>query len=353
VKLFDGAWEHVLGFSGSRHDRHNFTDGAEDSRFEGVKRKLDYQTNFYLDTPSFAGAQHVFTALLEDENEEVLSQSAFTDVDRSIDTRGLAGQYQLALFDRVFLTGGARRDGNELFEDATTWKATAAYLLGETAARLKASYGTGVKNPTIFELFGFAANFQGNPDLRPEEAKGWDAGVEQSLFDGRLLAEAVYFERRIDKLIAGAGQTAVNLDGESRSRGLELSATASLLPGLDLRAAFTVMRTEDPSGAELPRRPGEIGSVNVSYRFLEDRALVDLGVVHNGSQRDFAFDALFNRSSVTLGSYTLVNLAGSYRLADGLELFGRVENLLDETYEEVLTYGAPGIAAYAGLRVRY
>lgn len=353
LRLFDGAWEQTLGFSGSRNDRHLQDNGVETSRFEGTKRKLDYQSDVYLSTPAFAGAEQVFTALLEDEREAVLAQSAFSDVDRKIESRAVAGQYQLALFDRVFLTAGARSDDNEQFEDSTSWRTTAAYLHEETATKLKASYGTGVKNPTVFELFGFTANFRGNPDLQPEEARGWDAGIEQALFGDRLNLEAVYFDQRIDELIVGAGQTAVNLDGESRSRGLELAATAKLLPGLDLRAAFTIMRTSDPDGGELVRRPGETGSLNISYRFLEDRALVDLGVIHNGSQRDFAFDAMFNRFAVTLDSYTLVNLAGSYRLTEKLELFGRVENLLDEEYEEVFTYGAPGIAAYAGMRVSF
>ena len=353
LKLFDGAWEQTLGFSGSRQDRHLQDNGVETSRFEGTKRKLDYQSDVYVATPSLAEAEHVFTVLLEDEREDVLAQSAFTDVDRKIESRAAAGQYQLALLDRVFLTGGARSDDNEQFEDSTSWRATVAYLHKETSTKLKASYGTGVKNPTAFELYGFTANFRGNPNLEPEEANGWDAGIEQALFGDRLNLEAVYFNQRIDKLIAGAGQTAVNLDGESHSRGVELAATASLLPGLDLRAAFTIMRTSDPDGGELVRRPGRTGSLNIGYRFLEKRALLDLGVIHNGSQRDFAFDATFNRFAVTLESYTLVNLAGSYRLTEKLELFGRVENLLDEEYEEVFTYGAPGIAAYAGMRVSF
>jgi outer membrane cobalamin receptor len=53
---------------------------------------------------------------------------------------------------------------------------------------------------------------------------------------------------------------------------------------------------------------------------------------------------------VTLGSYTLVNLAGSRRLSSSLEVFGRVQNLLDEEYEEAGGYGTPGRSAYLGIR---
>lgn len=37
---------------------------------------------------------------------------------------------------------------------------------------------------------------------------------------------------------------------------------------------------------------------------------------------------------------------------DNIEIFGRVENVFDENYEEVYTYGTPGRAGFAGLRIR-
>ena len=56
---------------------------------------------------------------------------------------------------------------------------------------------------------------------------------------------------------------------------------------------------------------------------------------------------------VTLGSFTLVNLSASYAIADGVELFARGENLLDEDYQEVFGFGTPGVAGYAGIRIRF
>ncbi len=76
-------------------------------------------------------------------------------------------------------------------------------------------------------------------------------------------------------------------------------------------------------------------------------------MIYNGRQNDFAFDSSFNRSIVRLDAYTLVNLAGAYRLTEGVELFGRIENLLDEDYEEVFTFGTPGRTAFAGLRLEF
>jgi vitamin B12 transporter len=353
LKLCADRWEHIFGLGYTEHDRDNFVSGVKDSRFKGSKHKFDYQTNLYLATPELAESKHTLTFAFDAEWEAVVSRSAFIDIDRDIETRSFAGQYQLSLFDRVFLSAGLRYDQNDLFADATTYRITAAYRHKESGTRLKGSYGTGVKNPTIFELFGFTQTFRGNPNLQAEEGRGWDIGIEQALFDGRLLLDVTYFDQRIDKLIVGAGQTALNLDGESRSYGVEVAVLLALLSGLDLRGTYTYMHTRDANGNELVRRPQHLGSVGVNYRFLADRANVTLGVIYNGRQSDFAFDAFFNRSIVRLGAYTLVNLAASYQVTRNVQLFGRLENLLDDHYEEVFTFGAPGRAGYAGVRVRF
>ena len=53
---------------------------------------------------------------------------------------------------------------------------------------------------------------------------------------------------------------------------------------------------------------------------------------------------------VTLKSYTLVNLGADYRINERWQVYGRVENLFDEQYEEVFSFLSPGRAVYAGLR---
>ncbi|MNC89725.1 vitamin B12/cobalamin outer membrane transporter [compost metagenome] len=55
----------------------------------------------------------------------------------------------------------------------------------------------------------------------------------------------------------------------------------------------------------------------------------------------------------TLDEFVLVSLAGSYEMTESIELFGRVENLLDEDYEEVFGNNTPGIGVYAGFRVGF
>ena len=100
-------------------------------------------------------------------------------------------------------------------------------------------------------------------------------------------------------------------------------------------------------GAEELRRPRHIASLNLDYRFLMDRASLNLGADIHGAQRDTDF-ATF--AQVTLPAYTLVRVAGSYEFAPHWQLTARVENALDEDYEEVVGYRTRGFGIFAGLR---
>jgi vitamin B12 transporter len=66
------------------------------------------------------------------------------------------------------------------------------------------------------------------------------------------------------------------------------------------------------------------------------------------------FDNDFNTyppERVSLGGYGIVDLAASYQLSQSFEIFGRVDNLFDKEYQEVLGYGTLGAAAYGGIKV--
>jgi vitamin B12 transporter len=53
-----------------------------------------------------------------------------------------------------------------------------------------------------------------------------------------------------------------------------------------------------------------------------------------------------------VSSYTLVSAGGSFSVGERLEVFARVENLLDAPYEEVIGYATPGRGVLAGFRWR-
>jgi len=353
LSLLDDRWEQILGIAHTDHRRKSRTAKVETGSFTGITRAIDYRSSLFLDTPEILQASHVATVAVQDEHSKAESVSAFSSFDRSIGSTGFVGQYQVTFADRLSLSGAVRHDRNDLFRDANTFRLTGAYAHPPTGTKLRASYGTGVKNPTLFELYGFAANYQGNPDLRPERGTGWDIGIDQPFLAGRAIADATFFEQQIEDLIQGMGQTSVNLPGQSRIRGLETGLSLQLLDGLSARAAYTYSAGRDATGAELVRRPRNIASLNLDYRLPGDRANFNLGILYTGAQKDWAFDAAFNRQVVDLKPFVLVNLAGAYQVNDNVGVYARLENLLDTQYQEVYTYGAPGRAGYAGLKVRF
>lgn len=351
-RMFEDRWEHILGATRSDQATDYFTNKAKTSSYEGDRTRFDYQSNLYLDTHGGAAA-HTLTFLAEQEREGVVVDSAWSNLDRSIDSTGLVGQYQLGIHDTLFLTAALRHDRNELFENATTYRLTGAWNIDATGTKLRASWGTGVKNPTMFELYGYTQTYQGNPDLKPESATGWDVGIDQALWNGDVVVDATYFDMRIGDLITGSGMTSINLPGDSKINGVELGIAVSPLENLFVRASYTYTDGKDATGAELVRRPPHLASLDVNYVFLDGRANANLAIVYNGAQKDWYYDAFWGRHVVTLPAYTLVNVAGSYRLSDNAEVFGRIENLFDEQYQEVFSYGTPGRSAYAGLRLTF
>lgn len=350
---FDGAWQQILGATWTDQNRNYRTKGLSTSTYQGTTAKVDYQSNVFLETPEILDARHTLTFAADYKEDGVVSSSAWSDLDRSVGSAGLVGQYQLGLMDSLYLTGAVRYDANEMFEDTTTGRLTAAYTLPATGTKVRGSWGTGVKNPTLFELYGYTQTYHGNRRLKPEQATGWDVGIDQPVWDDRVILDVTYFRQRISDLITGAGNTSVNLAGESKIDGVEAGIGIAPADGLFIRAAYTYTDGTDATGAELVRRPRDTASLTVNYAFLDDRANVNLSVVYNGAQTDWAWNKRYAQRTVDLDAYTLLNVAASYQMTEQAQLYGRVENLLDERYEEVWSYGGSGIAAYAGVKIRF
>jgi vitamin B12 transporter len=145
--------------------------------------------------------------------------------------------------------------------------------------------------------------------------------------------------------------TTRNEDTHSTQKGVELFANARLSDAFDLDVAYTHLNAKQ-DGVEEIRRPPDSGSVNLTWHASGDRAYVTATVRYNGDTTDSDFSA-FPTRTVTLKAYTLVNLAGSLKVNDTVELFARAENLMNEKYEEVYGFQTPGRAAYGGVRLRF
>lgn len=358
LSLLDGSWRHKLGLSHFRADTDYLKNGAVTSSSKGETTTYDYQTDYTLDTPALA-ASHLFTFAYQHKRDEIDSY-----VEAEVDQDSFVGQYQLSLFEDLSLTGAIRRDAHDLFDDANTYRLTAAYHLDATNTKFRASYGTGVKNPTINELYGYGSTYKGNPDLKPERGKGWDAGIDQSFLSDRLSLGLTYFDQRISDEIgttyvfdAGSGTyvgTPINDSATSRHRGVEVELTARPVDALTLRLSYSYTHARDgKTGLAEVRRPANQGSFDATWRFLENRASASLGLVYTGDFTDVVYTRSWSSQAQDMNSYIVANVAGSYELTDNVELYGRVENLFDEEYEEVYSYGSLGRGAFAGVKASF
>ncbi len=313
------------------------------------------------------GLQQRSTLFMQWESEEFRNKTPSFPSQVPTQDRDLFGfglEHQIALNDALFINANVRRDNNDDFDDNTTYAVDVSYRLLESGTRLHASYGKAVTNPDFFQQFGFVPEFfAGNPDLIPEESKGWDVGVEQAFLDGSLVLDITYFDAELTDEIQGSFLpalglgTVVNGNGDSTREGLEISANWMPTAATTFNATYTYTDAEEPSGEEV-RRPEHMASLSVVHAFVDGRLRIAGGLIYNGEQldRDFRNSSPANGFAfeiIELDSYTLANVNITYDITEELEVFARVENLFDDDYQEVFGYATPGRAAYAGVRYRF
>ncbi|WP_309628659.1 TonB-dependent receptor domain-containing protein [Brevundimonas sp.] len=354
--LFDGRLSNRIAYGYTRTDRQNLAGSAVTFEAEGLNRRYEYQGVFDVRegwTATF-GAEH------EDSEFSAAPDAAEVGLD------GVYAQLQAEVVDGLTLTGGVRHDEHDTFGGKTLGQAAVAWALNDGSTVLRASFGQGFKAPSLYQLY----SQYGNLALLPEEADGWDAGVEQYLLDGALILSATYFSRettnQIDFVscsgtVAPATAPLCFRNGARRfgyysnialteADGVELAADYEI-GSFRVNANYTRTNTENRTpganlGRQLARRPDEAANLTVGYVWPFGLS-TSVAVQHVG-------DSFDNASNATrLDAYTLVDLRASYPINETLELYGRVENAGDETYATTANYGVAGRGTFVGVRARF
>lgn len=373
--LFNNRLISRFGMSLSSTDDDNFLNGTETSSTQGKKYKFDFQSSLLFTTASYWDASHALTLAVEHEVDEFTQRgiAAFgnnPNQDLDIENTGFVAEYRINVEDTLALSASARHDNNSDFRDVTTWKLSGAYFLEPLALHVHGGYGTGTKNPTFTERFGFFSSslfspFIGNPDLKPETSQGWELGLNRTFYQDKVNIGLTYFNEKLEDEINGfffdlstLTSTAVNESGRSHREGIEIFSSWQLNDQLNISANYTWLDATQPDGLggkeREVRRAEHIANVNLDYIFLDGRANLNLNVNYNGKQDDFLFaPPFFSRQTVNLDSFALLNIAGAYRVNEWFSIYARVENLLDDDYEEILGFQAPGRAGYAGVRMEF
>ena len=262
---------------------------------------------------------------------------------KSARTNAVYAQAWFAPFNALSLSLGWRNDDPDDFGSDRNWQVAAVYDFAESGMRLRTSYGTAFKAPTLSERFGFG----GNPELSPETSRSREIGIEQSLMlgDTEVGWGVTYFDNRIRDLITFAGSDFRNVNlNSAHIEGLESFVFANFIGGTDLRLDHTVMSPYDGMHEPLLRRPRRKATLTTSWTNPLWSVAAKLDYI--GPQRDIRRDTFVR---VTKGGYTLAQLSARRQLGDDLALFASVRNLLDKRYEPVDGYAGRGLEFRVGL----
>jgi vitamin B12 transporter len=357
LSALEGRWTNALTGQIADTTRNGYRPFGLDYGDKGQRLKGSYESSFRFGTDAIV---HRLTGAVDVERESFRNASPFAfQGKRDTNNVGLVGQYELLVNDVFSFGGSVRHDDNDRFANATTYRVQGSYRL-PTDTRVRAAWGTGVKNPGYYELYGYVdGRYIGNANLRPEKSEGWEVGLEQSFAGGLATIGATYFDSRLKDEIYTTYPapdfvaTPSNRTTDSRQHGVEVFLSARPIQQLRLDAAYTYLHARENGVVEV-RRPEHVASVNATMFSKDERFSGTFTLRYNGRRDDVAYPNInYVPVTVSLQEYVLINLNVDYKLRPNIALFGRIENLLNEDYEEVFSSVGPGRAGYAGVRVNF
>ncbi|MGD0651106.1 MAG: TonB-dependent receptor [Verrucomicrobiia bacterium] len=315
--------------------------------------QIDFQNIFSI------GDQHKILAGGSFDNSHADDTSVFsgspTFLRRTVEDKALYGQYDFSPMSRLTLTGGGRVDDYTTFGAHGTYRFAARFTAPETETIFRASVGTGFRAPPIRQL----STVFGNPNLDPEESLGWEFGVEQPLLDNKLHVGATYFQNEFNNLIGSGVVTNIvggftnifsgplNI-GKAETLGVETFATWTPFTNVTVRGAYTWLAVAEDrtTNQRLLRRPEHSGSLDIEYGFWQ-KFTANLNTKFVGPSPDMNFST-FPFQRVTNAGHVNMDLGLAYDPCKYFRLFFRVENLLDDKYEEVFGFPALGRTFWGG-----
>lgn len=368
--FFDGAWSPTLRISYTRQTART-TDQpdaggsvfAEDDVYTGKKTEAAFDNSFRVtDWNKMAlGASYTRDAYQSSGIRDFGGGFIITP-QSDVHTTALAayGSDHMTFGQGFFVTVSGRYDKPKDIDGRFSYTIAPGYFIKQTDTRLTASYGTGFKAPSLQQRFGydpdsFGGYYIGNPDLKPETSRGWEAGFEQGLPFNDALFGASWYQSRVRNAIAVVfdmffNSTAVNVN-EFKTRGLEAFFEMQPFDNVTTRVDYTFTILEaDVFASTLARRPRHQVSLTAQWapwegtQFSTDYQWVD---PYRDIPRD-GFGYYLNPAP-----YSVVNVAASQALTRRVTVTGRINNLFDQGYEPVNGFEAPGIEALAGLRLSF
>jgi len=334
----------------------NYLDNVLQNRTRGKRGNLALQVEHRFSTGPVA---HTLVAAADVEHETFHARDTIygglSDQDRDRNHEALTFEWR---GETKSVTGdlAIRHDMFNRFKDATSVRASLLVGIGGGFS-IAGSYGEGISQPTFFDLYGFFPNnFLGNPALKPESSRGFEASIRYR--KGPIDASITGYRQRLHAEIIDVFDfstflfSTANRHETSRRAGVEATVGWQFARALRLSANYAYLKATQPDETTLTqvhelRRPKHSGSIaldGTSGNFTYGGSVAYVG--EHFDQRDtFPFDR------VTLGSYWLADARVGYSIRPGIELYARMSNALNQHYEDVFGYRTEERAIYGGVRL--
>lgn len=357
--FFEGIWESNLRGSFYKSEI-NAIDKIDDfrpntfsnSNYSGKRASFNWQNNLKIIDYNIITIG--FDSKIDEASSFYNSENMFGEFSsdfpvKSIQTTGAYIQ-NIFTYNNLSTTVGYRYDNNEKFGSVSTFRIAPLYYISITGTKLKGTYGTGFKAPSLFNLF---APFYGNSELKPEKSEGWDLGIEQFLLKNKVALGVTYFKMQFEDMLGfDENFKTININ-QAETSGFEAILKINNIYDFTFNASYTYNKSYDLSTPglttqQLIRRPKNQFSISTNYAY--EKLNLNLLISYSGEKFDNDFSIL-PAERVALNPYTLVNFNVAYAITEYLTFFGRVENLFDEEYQDILYYGNLGRSGYLGFEL--
>lgn len=260
---------------------------------------------------------------------------------------------QLFFDDAMAFNLGGRYVHYEDIGSDFTWDTGLSYTFF-TKTRLYGNIATGFRAPSLYERYGDGGiNAVASPDLDPETSVNYEIGVEQKLWDDKIIVTGALFRTDYKDRILGSYNSSYIYDyynaDEAKERGYELSVNVIPAEWLELNFSFTRVLAEeqDKNGnwTESKDMPDNIFLATVYVYPMQGLTLSATG--HWESERECSYPKGYSDDS----AFTL-DLAATYDINEHFQVYAAVNNLLDEEYT-VKAWEMPGINFMSGIQYTF
>ena len=332
-----------------REFKTSFGDSPFRGRFHNVDAFASYQANDFI---KIIGGVNYQDLQVLDTNAVIVDPAAqITSPYLTILLQG---------YKRLNLELGYRFNNHSKFGSNSNVTAAAGYWLSDQI-KLRASYTTGFKAPTLFQLYG---QFGANENLDPQKSASIQAGLTFQTSNENLLLDVGLFNRKVEDIIVYAFVPGYFNQDEQNDTGVEAQLKWRVNEQLSVNGRYSFLTGEvttknqleqDTSFNNLIRRPKHHFYLAINYQ-PTDRLFFSVQGQQVGERADLFFNPanFYAAEEVTLESYFLLNAYAEYRLFDGqMTLFVDAKNLTDADFSEVYGFNGLGFNVLGGLRFRW